>query len=244
MKLATTLLAVALLSGCAAPAKRENLPAVHFRDDRGALDILIQRADLVKTVSSQGTITLTRPSGESVRLDLAMVRSGRDKLRLRAWKLGRAVFDLTMNGGDVWLFTPDDQSLKQKARSAGLSARQLAQNIRLLDGELFRRPDATITHADGDMLSVTAAEGDKSMICDIDRRTLTPRKYVLTDPNGVARFALELSDYQAGMLVPVPFRMTARSDDGTIAVALRDVEINGELAEGAFIPPKRAEKLP
>jgi len=38
--------------------------------------------------------------------------------------------------------------------------------------------------------------------------------------------------------------MTARSDDGTISVALREVELNGELAEGAFVPPKRAEKLP
>src|SRR5437773_772620 len=94
---------VALLAGC---ATREKLPPVSFRDERQALDILIRRADTVKTVSSQGLITLQRPDGESVRLDLAMVRAGGaggDRLRLRAWKLGRAVFDLTMNGEDVWL---------------------------------------------------------------------------------------------------------------------------------------------
>ena len=36
----------------------------------------------------------------------------------------------------------------------------------------------------------------------------------------------------------------ALDDASEIPVALREVEINGELADGAFIPPKRAEKLP
>ena len=243
MRLATLLLAVAFVCGCATPTNHEKLPTVHFQSEREALGILAQRADLVTSNSSQGTITLTRPDGESVRLDLAMVRSGHDKLRIRAWKLGRAVFDLTMNGGDVWLFTPDDPSLKQKARSAGLSARQLAQNIRLLDGGLFRRTDAKVSD-DGKTLRVTAPERENLLQCDVDRSTLTPRRYVLSDPAGATRFSMELSDYRALTPVPVPFRMTARSNEGTIAVALREVELNGELAEGAFVPPKRAEKLP
>src|SRR5437016_14515019 len=118
--------AVALfLGGCA--AHREDLRTVHFRDDREALDILIRRADAVKTVSSQGTITLQRPDGESVRLELAMVRAGPDELRLRAWKLGRAVFDLTKTGEDVWLFTAEDPSLRTRARSAGSNPKELAE---------------------------------------------------------------------------------------------------------------------
>jgi outer membrane lipoprotein-sorting protein len=237
-------LSMLALTGCAPKTARENLPHVHFRDDREALHMLAERADAVKTLSAQGTITLTRPDGESVRLDLAMVRAGRDRLRMRAWKLGRAVFDLTMNGGDVWLLTADDASLKTRARSAGLSARRLAPNIRLLGGDLFRRPDAIITDATR-MLRVSAPDGDHVLICEVDRRTLTPRKYVLQDSaGGSPRFTLELSDYSADQDIPVPRRMVARSEDGTIAVSLREVEVNGELAEGAFVPPKRAEKLP
>ena len=236
------LLALVLLAGCAS-RRGENLPPIRFGDEREALGILVRRADAVKTVSSQGTITLQRPNGESVRLDLAMVRAGREKLRLRAWKLGRAVFDLTMNGDEVWLFTPEDPSLKKKARSAGLTAKQLAENFNLLSGDLFRRPDVAIRDAVAKLM-VSAAQGDATVRCEVERRTLTPRKYVMVDPAGIARFTLELSDYRllAGD-VPFPFRYIATSDEGKIAIALREVELNGELAEGAFIPPKRAEKL-
>jgi outer membrane lipoprotein-sorting protein len=231
----------AFLFGCA--SRRENLPAVHFRDDREALDILVRRADAVRTVSSQGTITLQRPSGESVRLDLAMVRAGREKLRLRAWKLGRAAFDLTMNGDEVWLFTPEDPSLKSKARSAGLTAKQLAENFNLLSGKWFHRPNVKVLDG-GAKLIISSAQGGALVRCEVDRRTVTPRKYVMVDSGGVARFTLELSDYR--LLdgdVPFPFRYIATSDEGKITIALREVELNGELAEGAFVPPKRAEKL-
>jgi hypothetical protein len=235
------LLVLPFLPGC---APHHDLPAVHFRDDHDAMRILAERAGAVKTVSSQGTITLVRADGESVRLDMAMVRAGREKLRLRAWKLGRAVFDLTMNGGDVWLLTPDDASLKDKAHSAGLGAKKLAENINLLNGDLFYRSDASVADA-GSLLRVSAPQGENIVRCDVDRRTVVPLKYVLNDPSGVARFTLELSDYRLeGGGIPLPFRMKATSDRGTIDVAVSEVEVNGELAEGAFVPPKRAEKLP
>jgi outer membrane lipoprotein-sorting protein len=240
----TVLLAavVVLLCGCA--SHRQNLPTVRFNDDREAVDILVHRADAVKTVSSQGTITLQRPDGGSVRLDLAMVRSGRDKLRLRAWKLGRAVFDLTMKGDDLWLLTPEDRSLRNKARSAGLTAKKLAENINMLGGELFRRPDVTVREAGGKIIASSRQVEGGLVRCEVDRRTLTPRKYVVLDAAGEARFTLELSDYRLPAdETPFPFRYVATSDEGKIVIALREVELNGEPAEGAFTPPKRAEKL-
>jgi outer membrane lipoprotein-sorting protein len=231
-----------LLAGCATREARENLPTVSFHDDREALEILIRRADAVKTVSAQGMITLQRPNGESVRLDLAMVRAGADRLRLRAWKLGRAVFDLTMNRDGVWLLTPDDASLKNKARSAGLTAQKLAGNLTLLSGELFRRPDLAIRD-EGKYLLVTSSQAEMTVRCQIERRTLTPRRYSMVDPHGVTRFTLELSRWQQLDDAVFPYQYVATSGEGTITVALREVELNGELAEGAFVPPKRAEKL-
>ena len=244
MRIAAALLVCVLSVGCVAGVGGERLPTAPFRDDVEAVAILARRADAIATLSAQGTITLQRPDGESVRLDLAMVRSGRDKLRLRAWKLGRAVFDLTMDGGGVWLYTPEDASLKNKARSAGLTARRLGENIKLLSGELFHRDDLNVEDSAGG-LQITAREGENTVRCDVDRRTLTPREYGLTDPAGVTRFALKLTEYRmlAGD-VPFPFRLVATSADGKITLALREAEVNNELAEGAFVPPRRAEKLP
>jgi hypothetical protein len=39
-------------------------------------------------------------------------------------------------------------------------------------------------------------------------------------------------------------RLVAVSDGGTVEVELREVEVNPELPENAFAPPRRAEKLP
>src|SRR4029450_11222658 len=98
----------------------EHLPPVPWRDHAEALDILARRADDVRTMTAQGLITLVRPDGESVRFDLVMVRDADKGVRMRAWKLGRAVFDLTMTRDGVWLLTLDDPSLKQKVRTAGV----------------------------------------------------------------------------------------------------------------------------
>jgi hypothetical protein len=39
-------------------------------------------------------------------------------------------------------------------------------------------------------------------------------------------------------------RLTAKSEGGTIAIDLKDPELNGDIPPNAFIPPKRAEKIP
>jgi hypothetical protein len=236
------LAALVLLTGCAAG---EKLPTVNWHDSREALDILARRAESIHTVTAQGQITLQRPSGESVRLDLAMVRSGRDRVRLRAWKLGTAVFDLTMTPEGVWLLTPDSASLRDKARSAGLTAKTLAENLSLLGGDLFLREDLVVSDA-GNTLTVSsppAADGTH-VRCEIERRTLVPRRYVLLDRNNTARFSMDLSDYRMIGDIPFASRYLAVSDEGKIAIALREVELNTDLAENAFVPPRRAEKLP
>jgi outer membrane lipoprotein-sorting protein len=231
-----------LLVGC---APREKLPTVAWRDPSEALSILARRAESVKTVTAEGDITLQRPDGESVRLDLAMVRAGSESVRIRAWKLGQAVFDLTMTPEGAWLLTPKDASLQNKARSAGLSARKLAQNLALLGGDLFRQHDLTVRDA-GNYLEVTspvAADGTQ-VRCEVERRTLTPRRYVLLNREQVARFSMDLSDYSLIGDIPFARRYLAISDDGRIVIVLREVELNTELAESAFVHPRRAEKLP
>jgi hypothetical protein len=229
-----------LLAGCVA-RNDEKLPAVTWRNHEEARQILAQRAEAVRTVTAEGLITLVRPDGESVRFDLAMVRDRDRGVRLRAWKLGRAVFDVTMTrDGGVWMLTPDDPSLKQKVRTAGVSARQLLDAWEMFNGEFFTTGEGKFDDRGGTLRYVS-----NNAFCDIDRRTLAPRRYGLTDDAGKLRFELELSDYREIAGVPFAQRYRARSrDEGEIRIALRDVELNTELAPAALKPPGRAEKLP
>jgi hypothetical protein len=80
---------------------------------------------------------------------------------------------------------------------------------------------------------------------DVDRATLTPRRYRMLDPAGRERFTLALEEYQqfdGG--VAFPTRFTASSDEGGIFVALHDVEMNQPPSPDAFTPPRRAERQP
>lgn len=241
MRLPASLLLVLLstftVTACA--PKKQQLPAVQWKTEREAIEILRSRAAAVRTVSAQGLITLERPDGESVRFDLAMVREGDDRVRLRAWKLGRAVFDLTMNGDGVWLLTPDDASLKQRVRSAGAGARQLVESWRTFNGDLFGAAGGEIID-NGRTLTYRA----QNITCEIDRRSLTPTRYLMTDDRGREQFRFELSDYRDPGGTPFAHRYVATSADGRILIALREVELNTELAPDAFRPPRRAERLP
>ena len=230
---------------CVGCASHPRLPAVEWHDSREALSVLSRRGESIRTLTAQGDITLQRPNGESVRLDLAMVRAGHDRVRIRAWKLGTAVFDLTMNPKGVWLLTPQDGSLRNKARSAGLTARKLAENLALLGGDLFREPNLTVRDTGRELDIDSSPRSDGTRVrCLVDRRTLVPVRYLLLDREDAARFTLDLSKYRMAGDVPLAYRYLATSDEGRIIIVLREIELNSDLAENAFVPPRRAEQLP
>lgn len=241
MRFPALLMLAIFIAGCASHPT-ENLPQVRWDSHANALRILRDRADSIHTISSTGDITLSRKPGDSVRLDLAMVSRRPDHLRLRAWKLGRAVFDLTLTPDGLWMLTPDDPSLKSKARAGGLDAAQLAKSWATFSGAIFKRSDLTFTDADG-QLKITAPLEDSRVTCLIDAKTLTPRSYELTDPSGRRRFNLKLDHYTLINGIPFPLRYDAQSDSGTIRIDLRNVDLNTELAPAAFVPPRRAEKV-
>jgi outer membrane lipoprotein-sorting protein len=260
-----------LMGGCAShPA----LPPVHWDTPRQAIEILQDRAHAVRTVSATGLLTLTRPNGESVRFDAAIVSQPPRRLRLRAWKFGRAVFDLTLTPDGLWMLTPDDPSMKQKVKSAGISAAELARMWSQLSGEFFDRADLHIS-LQPNRLTLTAPLEKMQIICQVDSRTLVPLSYALTDAANVPRFTLKLSDYHlhppgpssaeragetdqtapssrpsppadpaaSSQKIPYPHRLTAVSDSGSIRLDLQDIDLNTALADRAFVPPRRAEKV-
>jgi outer membrane lipoprotein-sorting protein len=213
-------------------------------NDLDALHTLAARAREVQSLSGEGLITLTRADGESVRLDGAIVMAPPDKTRLRAWKFGRAIFDLTVTPEGVWILAPEDPKNKDKIMSAGVSAAQLAKTWSLLSGGFFDSPNLK-TETRGDRLIVRReSPNEPTVVCEVDRRTLTPRRYTLRDDKGAQRFTMTLDRYQQFKSTVWPTRLLATSETGKVEVDLRDVEINPDLPPGVFTAPRRAEKLP
>jgi len=247
-RLALLLLLALAVPGCAhRRTGRESLPSVTYRDNPDAIRLLRDQAAAVKTVESRGTITFTRPDGESVRMDLAMVSQPPDHLRLRAWKLGRAIFDLALTPDGLWLLAPEDPSLRQKVQKANVGAAEIARNWSMLSGEFFDRGDLKIERTSNDLLLTAAHDNSLTLRCYVDARALVPWRYLLDDDRGRTRFSLDLDDFRLiGDSDPIayPCRIQASSESGRITVQLEEVVLNEDLAPAAFVPPRRAEKLP
>jgi hypothetical protein len=243
MKRAVAGILMLVLVGCAS-TKRPPLPAYASVSTDRAIEILRERGRAVKSVSAEALLTLTRPDGESVRLDAAIVTEPeKAHARVRAWKFGRAVFDLTLNDKGVYLLSPEDSSRAEEIRKAGVSAAQLARAWSILSGGFFDSPALKVADG-GDTLVARRVVDGAEVECYVDRATLVPVRYVVKDAAGKPQFTLVLDQYRMRGDMPWADRMTARSAGGVIRVEFRDVELNGELAEGAFEPPGRAEKLP
>ena len=218
------------------------LPTYPGLDDSAALKVLAERAEAVKTLSAQCRLTLTRPDGQTVQLDGAVVMEPPQRLRLRAWKFGQAVFDLTLKEDGLWVMTPQDPGRREKVLPASLSAAQLGREWAVLNGRFFLERDLT-TGGNAKWLNVTRRlEDGRTVTCRVDRATLTPREYAMRDPQGKLRFHFTLADYRMVGGIPWPTKLAARSGDGKIDIRLDDVELNQELAANAFRPPRRAEK--
>jgi len=232
-----------LLIGCNHEEK-ETIPTFPLLDAPTSLQTLAQRARLVRTLSGEGLITLTKPTGESVRLDAAIVMRPPNEARVRAWKFGRAMIDLTVTTPGVWAVTPDDPERKEQLKSAGMNAGKLAKTWSVLSGGFFSDSNLSAEVRGSKLIVRRQITAEPTVVCVVDRATLTPRKYILLDDVGKERFSLTLSRYRQFGEIAWPMRLIALSEGGTVEVELREVEINPELAENAFVPPRRAEKLP
>jgi outer membrane lipoprotein-sorting protein len=229
--------------GCA--GSKESLPNYPRMSDAESIHTLAARAAKTKSVTSEGLITLRDSAGQTVRLDCVIVMRLPNELRLRAWKFGQAVFDLTLTSEGAWLIAPDDPERRAQVQTAGVSAAKLARTWSVLAGGFFDDPNVKVVKSSASRLEVSKADDNGvTIFCEIDRPTLTPRKYRMIDDQGATRFTLTLDRYaQFGDSV-WPQRVVAISDRGEIDIDLKSIEINGEIPEQAFKPPRRAEKLP
>lgn len=232
-------LAMIMLGGCgtAGPV----LPTYAAMTDTESLQVIAARMDSVKTISAASDLKLTNVQGETVTLDGAFVAQPPEKARLRAWKFGSAVFDLTILPAGVWAYAAEREGTP--ADMTRMPAAAVSRSIEMLSGTYFARALAVEGNSTSEVLVVVGeAFGRQDVRCEIDRKTLTPRRFVIA--GGDKDLEIVLDRYSMIGEIVWAHRMAFRSADGEIVIRLADVELNGEVSESAFTPPGRATKLP
>ncbi len=204
--------------------------------------VLVDRESRLHTVSGQGTVKMTDAGGQTVRLDTAIALATPDKMRLRAWKFNQAVFDLTLTDQALYLVAPADEH-REQIRSAGDNAGRWMRWWLAAMSSFFQQTP-TLVGEDNDWLHFNTSSADVTVSAWVARDTLTVRRLSLTGKDGVERFTMTLGQYRQFDTLVFPTKLQATSPKGVITIELSDVELNTGLPSAAFIPPRRAEKLP
>ena len=228
-----------LLSGCSS----NEVPKQPWTNHETALAVMSRRAEALQTLSARCLLTLENSQG-TVRFDsgLAMKRGG--YVRMRAWKFNQAVFDLTVTPEGMFVIAPEDPADPGKALRARMSAVRIARAFRIFGGDLFSSDNVVVMDQRGPTFTFREAAGeDTTILCTVDRETLTAQKYELVDASGMTRFTLKLERYRRFGEAVFPMRIIGESGSGMFTAELEEVEVNQPLAPNSFIPPPRAEKL-
>ena len=219
-----------LLNGCTAP-----IPEYSWTTDQAAVQALADRSGMVRTIEARCDVVLRDGDGERIALDGALAARLPDHFRVRAWKLDHAAFDVTTTPEGVWIDAPED--LEPVARDLDLRlAWSLASGV-FLQGDLL-----VADHREGE---ITLVERDKAVdrppiVCIVDARTLTPRRYEVRGSSHEVLYTVKLDRYRRYGEIIWPQRIVFESRAGTMTVDIQEAEFNGELAPLAFEPPRRA----
>lgn len=232
--------ALTQLAGCQQP-----LPTYASMSADETLETLRNRFEAMRTVSGGCTITFTSDSGESLNLDGALAARRPDWLRLRAWKFNTAVFDVTITPEGRWLYISEDANDRGGAASLDVNTAHIADAWNLINGGFFEMYlSETATESDATIGFRTAPGSEPRMLCIIARRTMVPLEYIAFDQHEAPVLEVHLEEYKIVNEVPWAHRLKMTSPNGRIEIHCSDVEINSELAERAFVPPRQAERLP
>ena len=252
-----------LAVGCA--AKGPPVPTYPRASAAESLEMMRERAAGFAGAAGKGSLVIEREKG-SVGLDAAFVAAPPGRARVRAWKFSQAVLDVTAKQGKVWLFRAQPPPPKRASAPLGIvstgaahfgNERQIGPMVEalmpLLAGDVDPNGSASAA-VDGPTLRVVRflKIGGSEVILtgEIDRDTLTARRWVVRDGTGRERAQLDLSDYRpvGGGVWPWRVRATLTGVAGVRAVEFRAKDVSPFVApaEGEpdpFQPPRRASLL-
>lgn len=234
------ILALGLFAGC-----RSTLPRSPSASPADALAQITDRAERVHALSAQGVMTVRSTEGDSIRLNVALAARGPDRMRLRAWKLGHAALDLTVRGEEAWLWTGGENAGDgHEFFGRFFLHRRLAWHV--LRGGVPDHPDRRIEQMPGTRFRVSIpmrGNRNATLVAEVDRPTLTVRAYRLLDSPGGTGRRIRISAYRLASGAPLPAKIRAEGERGTIALDLEKVIPNPDLEPAAYKPSPRARKL-
>ena len=207
--------------------------------DAQVLAAVRSRDAKISTFSNAGTVLLTRADGKHVAMDAVLVGARPGLLRLRSYKMGSAVFDLTLLPDATWMW---------QSRRAGREPLDLptfdANAVpiwRMLIGSLPEAEGRVLISSNG-RLDWEAATGAGRIIVTIDRATATVQQYRFIAGDG-SEHHIQLGEYFLVDDIAWPGRIAIASDRGRIEIKVSDAEVNPQLPDGAFTPVDGATRL-
>ena len=260
----TLCLLILFIAGCRSTPK-ENVPQQPLMSIEDSRQILARRARATHNLSAEGDVTLINENGGKVTLSAAVVLELPERARIRAYKLGTAVFDLTMTRESVYLYAPRAEG-KSDIEKAGSNAGEMARWWLRQMSEFFDRTDLKWVESATTLKATGTDRQGRTITATVDRKYLVVREFAIPDTKGDV-FTMKFGGYQlfnntlgfeqdypkvgtmsADAMPPAriawPTHIEAISPRGTIIIDLRDVLLNSDLPEGAFDPPSRAVRLP
>lgn len=235
------ILAVATACGC-----RGDLPTYHWVDHDTAVRIITDRTARIETISARCRLLLSGADGATTQLDGVLAARLPDHLRIRAWKFSQPAFDLTMTPEGLWRFAREDRSKDAGTPLDGLTARRFSRGwLMLVEGGVG--PGWKPLVDDGGSRVRFRRETQTpgvSVVCEMDRATLTVTRCDLVDAEGVTETTLQLDRYRLIGDFIWPARAVLRSEHGSVTMLFDDVRINTDLPPGAFVAPRRSVKVP
>lgn len=227
--------APSILAGCG------SLPTYQWTDADNAMAVMSRRAERVHTIAGACDLALTDRQGDTMRLDAAIAARLPDYLRLRAWKLGQAAFDLLSSPDGLWVATRDE------ALSEALEADRFIEAWMV--AATGRPPRATAYDDNGGREFTVIGLQEHAGVawtvrCVIDRSTLLPRRYMLEDETGAEQYVLQVGRYRCIGGITWPTRITGRAAGREFTLEMTNPIFNEETAPGAFEPPHGAVRRP
>lgn len=226
----------AMLTGCAA-----TLPTYEPMEAREAWRVVAERIEAIESVRAEADATLSGPDASSLRVDAVLLLRAPNGTRLRAWKLGHAVLDLTATGEGVWFdsASPPDGT---DETTFGVGPDELAEGLALLGGWRYEANVPTRAERVGDCYEFDCPTESGTVRCVVDGSALVPLSLSRAGPD-VTEFSLELDRYRLVGDTPWPQRARLEAGDRSILLVFRDVTLNEPLPAGAFAPPSTAERI-
>jgi len=230
---------VLLFVGC-----ESTLPVYDWRGSATALEDLHERSAKLHSASGTATMTLHRADGASVRVDSAFAMKQPDSLRIRAWKMDRAVADWTLRRDGIWVWQAETADQPPTSKQAGPWSAHHRDIWPMLFGMLEQRAGDEIIDDDGSDLHVRRPIGDAVATVTIDKRSLVVRECRIVDSRGELLQSVTLKDYRLMDGFLWPMHVSARGAAGAFELRFDEVTINEEPPANAFDPPARARLIP